>query len=278
MSAALRIDGATRLYAIVGDPIVQVRSPGVFSERFAERGANAVLLPVQIAPDRFDEVFAALLAIGNLDGVLVTVPFKPRALPFADRVGRTARTIGALNALRREADGAWTGDMFDGVGFVRAAEGKGQRIRDRRIALYGAGGAGSAIACALADAGAASVDVIDPAPGRAEALASRLRPAFPGCRFSVAAAAAADADMIVNASTVGMRAEDGMPAPLGPMPATVLVGDVILSDQPTALLRHAQRHGCAWVSGREMHAGQSDAIVAFFAPVLERAGGPAVPS
>ncbi|GIK86541.1 MAG: shikimate dehydrogenase [Betaproteobacteria bacterium] len=273
MSATLRIDGATRLYAIVGDPIVQVRSPLVFTERFAERGANAVLLPVRIAPERFDDVFAALLAIGNLDGVLVTVPFKPRALRFADRLGATAQCIGALNALRREDDGSWSGDMFDGVGFVRAAERKGQRIRDRRVALLGAGGAGSAIACALAEAGAATIDVIDPAPGRADALAGKLRAAFPDCRFAAATSVASDADLIVNASTVGMRPGDGMPAPLGPLPPGTLVGDVILSEEPTAMLRHAERCGCAWVSGRDMHAGQSDAIVAFFAPVLERAGG-----
>jgi shikimate dehydrogenase len=263
---SVRIDGATRLYAIVGDPIAQVRSPTVFTEAFAARGANAILFPAQIAPERFETVFPALMALGNLDGLLVTVPFKARAVPYASRLGATAQCIGALNALRREADGTWTGDMFDGAGFVRAAERKGQRIAERRVALFGAGGAGSAIACALAEAGVASIGIIDPQAGRAQALVDRLRPAFPRCRFDVATVKPPAADMVVNASTIGMRADDGMPADLGALAPDTLVGDVIIAEAPTAILRHAQQCGCAWVNGRDMHAGQADAIVGFFDP------------
>ena len=95
-----------------------------------------------------------MLALGNLDGVLITIPFKARIVPYATRLGPAAQCIGAANALRREADGTWTGDMFDGVGFIRGAERKGERVHGRRVALFGAGGAGSAIAYELAKAGA----------------------------------------------------------------------------------------------------------------------------
>lgn len=270
-AAPLRIDGATRMYAIVGDPIAQVGSPAVFSGRFAALGANAVLVPAHVPPGRFEEVFGALMALRNLDGLLVTVPFKPRALSFATRVGKTAATVGALNALRREPDGSWTGEMFDGAGFVGAAKAKGGRVEGRRVALFGAGGAGSAIACALAEAGAASIHLIDPLPGRASALAEKLAAAFPSCRFAAATAVPDGSDMIVNASTVGMRADDGLPGEIGTLETGTLVGDVILSDAPTALLRLARERGCATVSGREMLAAQADAIVAFFAPAASKA-------
>ena len=78
-----RITGATRLYAIIGDPIAQVRSPEVFTERFAAAGMDAVLVPVHVPRDRFDAIVPALMALGNLDGLLVTVPFKARMVPFA---------------------------------------------------------------------------------------------------------------------------------------------------------------------------------------------------
>ena len=74
---AFRIDGATRLYGIVGHPIAQVKSPEVFSELFAAGGLNAVMLPVHVLPDRFDTAMAALMGLANLDGLLVTVPYKP---------------------------------------------------------------------------------------------------------------------------------------------------------------------------------------------------------
>ena len=263
MTAALKLTGATRLYAIVGDPIAQVRSPEVFTERFAAASLDAVLVPAHVPADRFDEIVPALMLLSNLDGLLVTVPFKAQMLRFAQRLGPTARSIGALNALRREADGSWTGEMYDGAGFVRGVERKGQRLRGRRVALFGAGGAGSAIACALAEAGVESMALIDPISGKASALAEKLRAAFPGCAIAAAAEMPAGVDMLVNASPVGMKPGDGMPADIGALRAGTLVGDVVVSATPTPLIRHAIDSGCAWVSGRDMHAGQVDALIDF---------------
>ena len=164
----MTITGRTRLYAIIGDPIAQVRSPQVYTERFAAAGIDAVLIPAHVPADRFDTIIPALLGLANLDGLLVTVPFKTRIVSFADRLGPTAEAVGAVNALRREADGSWSADMFDGIGFVRAAERKGQRLQGRKVALFGAGGAGSAIACALARASVASIDIIDTDAARAK--------------------------------------------------------------------------------------------------------------
>ena len=129
MNSGPKLTGATRLYAIIGDPIVQVRSPEVYTEQFVALGVNAVLIPAHVPAKMFDTVIPALLALGNLDGLLVTVPFKARMLPFATRLSTSATIVGAINAMRREADGSWSGDMFDGIGFVRAAERKGERLR-----------------------------------------------------------------------------------------------------------------------------------------------------
>jgi len=268
MTGVPRVSGATRLYAIVGDPIAQVRSPEVFTARFATMGVDAVLIPVHVPAARFDAIVPALLDIGNLDGVLVTVPFKARMLRFATHLGQTARCIGALNALRRDTDGAWTGDMFDGAGFVRAAQRKGEAFEGRSIVLFGAGGAGSAIGFALATAKVASLAIIDPQGERARALAKTLAEAFPSCRVSAASGIPADANAIVNASTVGMRAEDGPPMPLGPLARDTLVGDVVVSEAPTAMIRHAMEQGCRYVTGKDMHAGQIDALMSFFLPHL----------
>ena len=262
---AVRIDGATRLYAIVGNPIAQVRSPATYTELFAASGLNAVLVPAHVLPERFEATIAGLMALANLDGLLVTVPYKSRMVAFAQRVGETARSIGAVNALRREADGSWTGDMFDGAGFVRGAERKGAVLRGRRVALFGAGGAGSAIGCELAAAGVRTLAIIDPQPGRADALAKTLAHVFPGCEIAVASAVPAQADMIVNASTVGMRPGDGLPGEIGPLAADALVGDVVISEAPTAIIRHAMRYGCPYVTGSDMHSGQVEALMAFFA-------------
>jgi len=260
----LRINGATRLYAIIGDPIAQVKSPELFSGRFADAGVNAVMFPVHVLPDRFDTTVPVLMRLGNLDGLIFTVPYKGQATQFADRLGATAARIGALNALRRERDGTWSGDMFDGAGFVRGAEHKGEVLRGRNVVLFGAGGAGSAIACELADAGIESLSIIDLRRERASALANTLRDVFPACRIEAVATVPRSFDMVVNASTVGMRDDDGLPGELDALTADTLVGDVIVLPKPTPLIRHAVRHGCRYVDGHDMIAGQADALMAFF--------------
>ena len=160
-----------------------MRSPETFTDRFQAAGFDAVLVPGHVPEPKFEAVVGGLMKLGNLDGLIATVPFKARAHALADRLGEAARSIGAVNALRREADGTWTGDMFDGVGFVRGAQSKGAKLRGRRVVLFGAGGAGSAIAHALAVAGAATITMIDPLRDRAEALGARLQAAVPACRF-----------------------------------------------------------------------------------------------
>ena len=260
----IRIGGSTRLYGIVGDPIAQVKSPALYGELFAAARMDAVMLPLHILPDRFDAAMPALMGIENLDGLLVTVPYKARAVRFAHRLGPVASRIGAVNALRREEDGTWTGDMFDGAGFVRAAASKGNVLQGRRVALFGAGGAGSAIACELAAAGVESLSIIDLQRERAQALADTLSREFPDCRCVAVEAVPPATNMIVNASTVGMHASDGLPGPLGPLNAGTLVGDVSTSENATPLIQQAIEHGCEYVNGRDMLRGQSDALMAFF--------------
>ena len=269
-NAAIRIGGATRLFAIVGDPIAQVRSPSVYSERFAAEGIDAVMIPVHVPTAHFDTLMPALLRIANLDGILVTVPFKARAHAFADRLGETAACIGALNALRREADGTWSGDMFDGEGFVEGAHRKGVRIAGRRVALFGAGGAGSAIACALARARVATIALIDVDVARSRALAARLGAAFPAVAFACADAMPPDSDLVINATPVGMDDGDGLPGTIDAVPADAVVGDVVIRDTPTPMIRLAQRLGVPCVAGRDMHAGQSDALMRFLVPTHGR--------
>jgi shikimate dehydrogenase len=278
MTAAVHVDGATRLYAIVGDPVVQVRSAGVFTQRFADAGHNAVLVPAQVGLDQFETVIPGLMALGNLDGLLVTAPLKAAAAAYATRLGRTAACIGAVNALRREDDGSWTGDIFDGAGFVRGFERKGHPVLGRRVLMFGAGGAGSAIAFALADAGARSLHIVSPDAARGQRLADALRSSFPDFEAALAGDARESYDMIINASPVGMHAGDGLPGDIGPLAPGTLVGDVVVSETPTAIVRHAIDRGCAWANGHDMHGGQVDAIMAFFAPRLTAAAVPIQPT
>lgn len=257
------IDGATRLFGIIGDPIVQVGSPRLYTERFRAAGRNAILVPFHVLSDRFEETVRGLQALANLDGLVITVPYKARILPFVDRLMAMGEKVGAINVMRRDRDGKWTGDMFDGRGLVRAVGKAGHRLEGRRVMLIGAGGVGSAIAVALAEAGVASITISDAQPARAADLAERVARLFPTCRANSGAPRAAGHDMIVNASPVGMAAGDGMPAPLGPLDPATVVFDVVVKTEPTPFMRHARSFACPTFGGYAMMETQVDEAIAF---------------
>ena len=258
------IDGSTRLFGIIGDPIGQVKSPLVFNPRFKAAGLDAVLVPLHVLPDRFEATLRGLMALGNLDGIVVTVPYKVRALSLVDEVMPTGRRVGAINAMRRERDGRWTGDMFDGRGLVRGLADEGISIDKRRVMLIGAGGAGSAVAVAVAETGAAAITIHDIDGAKASSLAARVAQAYPFCQVRVGKPEAAGYDIIVNATPVGMAQGDGLPAEIGRLDAAQLVIDVIAKPEVTPLLAAARSRGCRTVGGKTMLAGQVAELEKFF--------------
>jgi shikimate dehydrogenase len=258
------IDGSTRLFAIIGDPIEQVKSPQTLNPRFAAEGMNAVLIPVNVKPDSFDETVKGLMAVGNLDGIIITVPYKSRILPLLDHVLPMAAKVGAANAMRREADLTWSGDMFDGRGLVRGLREAAIQLEGRRIMLIGAGGAGSAVAVAVADAGARTVTIFDVDAGKAKALADRVAAAFPDCAVRAGPVQISGHDTLINATPIGMAPGDGLPATVDGLTSDVLVIDVIIKPDTTPLLDHARALGCRTFNGRVMLDGQAEELVRFF--------------
>jgi shikimate dehydrogenase len=258
------IGGSTRLYAIIGDPIEQVKSPAIFNPRFAKARKNAVLVPCLVRADSFEQTVRGLMAIGNLDGLIVTVPYKAKALSLADMLGTDARLAGAVNALRREADGRWVGDMFDGKGLVFGLKKRGVSLAGKHAGLLGAGGAGSAVAVAFAQAGIASITLRDLDANKAHSLADRVQGNFPACGVTVASPDLAHVDILINATPVGMRLEDPMPIALPRLRSSLVVIDIIMKPETTPLLALARSSGCRTFGGRVMLEGQADEVMAFF--------------
>jgi shikimate dehydrogenase len=166
--------GTTRLYAVVGDPVAQVQAPAMLNRLFSESAIDAVMVPVWARPEDFAIVIERLKAIGNLDGMLITIPHKFTIRAHVNRVSPMVELSGAINAVRREADGGWRGENFDGFGFVAGLSRSGFDPRGKTVALVGAGGAGSAIAAALMEAGTAQLLLTDVVREKADRVADRL--------------------------------------------------------------------------------------------------------
>ena len=259
------INGATRLIGIIGDPVSQALSPSVYNPRLARMKNNVVLLPLHVPSAAFEEVMPSLRRIANLVGLVITVPFKERAIAFADDVLPAGRQMGAVNTMRPEADGRWTADMFDGVGLVRALAKLDTTPKGQRILLLGAGGAGRAIAFALAQAGAVALTLFDLDRGKLSRLADDVRRFYPDCAITTPDHPdAAGHGIVVNATPVGLKADDGLPAPLGPLDSKTVVFDIVQKQEPTPLRAHAVACGCRTGAGHMMVEGQADAVLEFF--------------
>ncbi|WP_298014357.1 shikimate dehydrogenase [uncultured Castellaniella sp.] len=249
----LNLSGKTRLYYIVGDPIAQVKSPAGMTTGFAERGLDAVVVPAHVSRESLADFFAGAKATRNVDGIIATVPHKFGAAEQCDELSERARFLGSANVARRMSDGKWFGDQVDGLGFVQALRDTGFDLRGKRALLVGAGGAGSAIAQALLDAGVASLGICDLDARRLDHLVGRLASLNLGA-VSAASSDPAGLDLVVNATPMGMRASDPSPVRVESLTAGMAVGDVITAPAVSPLIKAARTAGCRTVTGLEMFA------------------------
>ena len=118
MNIADTLDGATRLVAIIGDPIAQVKSPAGVTQSLIDRDRNAIVVPIHVTTADLERFIQGVSLARNLDGIIVTVPHKFDVFRLCATTTERAEFLGAVNVLRRRDDGSWHGDHADGVGFV----------------------------------------------------------------------------------------------------------------------------------------------------------------
>ena len=205
-----RLNGETRLFPIIGDPIIYAKSPERFTGQFAARGHNGICVPMQVAEADLEPVMRGLSLIPNVDGLLVTMPHKFNAFAYCATSSQRSRLLNVVSAMRRNADGTWHGDMFDGLAFVKAQIDEGARPLGARVLLVGAGGAGGAIAIALLEAGVRELVIHD----RNETRAARLIALLAGLGAGHATSGPPDptgCDIVCNATPMGMAEGDPLP-------------------------------------------------------------------
>ena len=257
------ISGATQIFAIVGDPIRQVRSPEMITAQFVNRGADATLIPIHAPRHAFEKVVGGLMAAPNFGGFVFTIPFKTQALALAGRLGPQAQIVGSINALARLPDGSWLGEIFDGIGCVTGIKKAGHDFAGRRVHLIGCGGAGSAIAVAVAFEHPAVMRLSDKITARAETIAAKVAQLYPAIKVEVGFPVPNQADILINATPVGMLDDPHNPLETDELPPSLVVFDAIVKPERTPLLRVAEASGCPTVGGREMMRGQVSRIADF---------------
>ena len=247
----INLNGRTRLYPLLGDPIIYARSPDWLSKHMAKRGMNMISLPMEVPDGQLGVVMAGLAATKNVDGLSLTMPHKIAGYQYCKTVSETSRMLGVISAIRRNPDGSWHGHTTDGDAFVKAQLDNGAKIKGARVLVLGAGGAGSAIVISMLEAGAAEVVVHDLDPARSQRIVGLLRGQH-GQRVTVGSSDPTGFDVVSNATPMGMA--DGDPLPLDPARLTksMFVGDVVAGHGETALIKAAREAGCRTADGDAM--------------------------
>ena len=258
------ITGRGKFIAHVGYPTESFKAPMIYNPWFEAKGIDAVVVPVGVPAADFASVMPALLRVTTLHGALLTMPHKVSVLALADEVTPTAQIAGAANALLKRADGSILVDMFDGTGFVRGVERKGKAIAGSQAIVSGSGGVGSAIAASLAAAGAARLMLFDRDATVSDALAGRLRRHYPALVVETGSSDPAVFDLVVNATPLGMKPGDPLPFDVERIAPGTFVGEVVMKEEYTPLLRAALDKGCPVQVGTDMLFEMIPAYLEFF--------------
>ena len=258
------LSGKTTLIAHIGYPTEAFKAPLIYNPWFEKHGIDAMVVPMGVKAEDYTLSLRQIFKFSNIHGALVTMPHKVTTIGLADEVSITAKIAGAANALLKRADGTLLADQFDGAGFARGVARKGFQTRGSRILVIGTGGVGSPIAASLAADGAASISLFDVNAASAEGLASRLKTYYPEMEVRLASNDPEGFDLVVNATPLGMNPGDPLPFDVTRLAPSTFVGEVVMKQEITPMLKAAIARGCKVQVGTDMLFEMIPAYLEFF--------------
>jgi shikimate dehydrogenase len=239
------ITGSTRLAAVVGSPVQHSLSPALHNAAFAAAGLDWRFVAFEVAQGDTTKAIAAMKALG-IGGYAVTMPHKADAAQAVDEVDPAAAALGSVNTVVLRPDGSTLGASTDGAGFVDSVIAGGFELADARVVVLGAGGAARSIVDALGRAGVSDTAIVNRTRSSAETAAELSTEARVGEMADVA-----DADLLVNATSIGMGSND-LPIVAGLLRHDLAVADIVYHPLDTTLLTAAAQAGALTIDGLGM--------------------------
>ncbi|MDQ0223282.1 shikimate dehydrogenase [Streptococcus moroccensis] len=253
----MKINGYTRMAAVVANPIKHSLSPMIHNTAFDETGCNGVYVAWEITED---DLQATVENIRRYDmfGINLSMPYKTAVIPYLDELSPEAKLIGAVNTVVNK-NGHLIGYSTDGAGFFASLG--DFKIKDQELVIIGAGGAGLSIIAQAALDGAKAIHIYCRSQS-VEKVWTRVRLISEETKVSITVTSLDDvtsmqkdiqsSSLLVNASSLGM---DGTSNPLSndiKLPKSIIVADVIYQPFETVLLKRAKQEGLLTINGLGM--------------------------
>jgi len=240
------VGSGMQVFGLIGNPVEHSLSPPMHEAAYEAVGLDARYVTFEPDPDRLETALDGAAALG-VSGLNVTIPFKQDVFDLVE-ANDLARRIGAVNTIDFSTDPP-RGYNTDAAGVTRALDHNGVAVEGADAVVVGAGGAGRAVAFALAEAGT-SVHVANRTVERAEELADAVGGETTAGGLD-SLERVREADLLVNATSVGME-EDASPVPADYLHGDLAVMDAVYAPIETRLLRDAAAAGADTVDGAWM--------------------------
>jgi len=243
------IDATTKVVGVIGYPVSHSLSPQMHNSAFAYLGLNYVYLAWEVEPAKLESAIEGVRGLGIV-GLNVTIPHKEKVLNLVDELSEEAEMVGAVNTIHN-LDGKLIGYNTDVEGFLRALN---EELEGKKAVVVGAGGAGRAVVYALVSNKARCIilnrteekakELAERYKGLGEVRAEKLNP-------TNLREALRDADILVNATSLGMKGEiiEGIEEGIR---EDLVVMDLVYNPRETPLLRLAKEKDARIVEGWKM--------------------------
>ncbi|CAJ1192220.1 Shikimate dehydrogenase (NADP(+)) [Companilactobacillus paralimentarius] len=269
-----RISGTTGLFTLLGSPVGHSGSPAMYNFSFQKQGLDYAYLAFDVKKEQMPQAIDAL-RLFKVRGSNVTMPCKSIAATLVDDLSPAAKIIGAINVIVND-NGKLTGHITDGIGFVRNLKENGVDIKDKKLVVLGAGGAATALQVQCALDGAKEISIFnqdDEFYQNAEKTKEKIEQAKPEVKVNVYSlsdqaklkAEIAQADILVNATIVGMKPLDGQSlVDKSYLRPDLVVADTVYNPLKTKLIEDAEALGCTIAPGKGMLLWQGAAAYSLF--------------
>ncbi|MEK7849319.1 MAG: shikimate dehydrogenase [Candidatus Omnitrophota bacterium] len=245
------------LYGLIGYPVKHSFSPYMHNAAFAFLKMDAEYRLFEVPPGKLDEFFKKTIVDQKVRGFNVTIPHKEAVVPYLNAsVSQSVRMNQAVNTVRVETDGTMSGCNSDGMGFSLDLKERGFDVAGKKVSLLGAGGGAKAVATSIAVKHPAKLLIFDLDVTKAQALCNIVKNFFPGvpveAAVSVERLEVYQADLLINATPVGMRESDPLAIKKEWLSGDLFVYDLIYNPAETKLLKAAKDAGCHTANGLGM--------------------------
>ena len=256
--------GTTKIYGCLADPIDHVKAPTIFTSIFKEKNIDAVMIPIHVDKDNLENVIASLKKIKNFEGMTVTIPHKTSVTNLCDYLEPDAQFTQSVNWIKFDKNRKLIGNNFDGQGFVTGFKSQNFVLKNKKICLFGAGGAAVSIACSLAREQIKFIKIINRDLQKAIILKKKINLINKDIDIETTNHKdnylLSDCDIIINATSLGLHKNDKLPFDVNETKHQSVIADIIMQPVETELLKQAKNLCRSVHYGKYMIESQIDLV------------------